>query len=183
MCNNNIIICFEVSELEYCHIRRQPHFYIEYLNCSFCIGVVSLLILIINMICLLLVLRYYKGLKMLKRLTEEVVIPIPYHHAVSSTCYFIFIGETVSVYFLHFRCHSTSARRICMSDLVATSIFYLTIQIILSKFICYPNNFGKFITDFNSTLIMAGILSIYHNLTCNLYAQALQYIIKCKASI
>lgn len=70
-----------------------------------------------------------------------------------------------------------------MSDLVATSIFYLTIQIILSKFICYPNNFGKFITDFNSTLIMAGILSIYHNLTCNLYAQALQYIIKCKASI
>lgn len=31
------------------------------------------------MLCLLLVLRYYKGLKMLKRLTEEVVIPIPYH--------------------------------------------------------------------------------------------------------
>lgn len=35
------------------------------------------------MICLLLVLKYYKGLKMLKRLTEEVVIPITYR-AVSS---------------------------------------------------------------------------------------------------
>lgn len=35
------------------------------------------------MLCLLLVLKYYKGLKMLKRLTEEVVIPISYR-AVSS---------------------------------------------------------------------------------------------------
>lgn len=30
------------------------------------------------MLCLLLVLKYYKGLKMLKRLTEEVVIPVAY---------------------------------------------------------------------------------------------------------
>lgn len=41
-------------------------------------GLISLFILFINLICLLLVLKYYKGLKMLKRLTEEVVIPITY---------------------------------------------------------------------------------------------------------
>lgn len=46
---------------------------------SFSTGMISLLTLAINMLCLLLVLRYYKGLKMLKRLTEEVVIPIPFH--------------------------------------------------------------------------------------------------------
>lgn len=41
-------------------------------------GLISIFTLLINMICLLLVLKYYKGLTMLKRLTEEVVIPIPY---------------------------------------------------------------------------------------------------------
>lgn len=37
------------------------------------------------MLCLLLVLKYYKGLKMLKRLTEEVVIPISYRAVCSQT--------------------------------------------------------------------------------------------------
>lgn len=36
------------------------------------------MILFLMMLCLILVLKYYKGLKMLKRLTEEVVIPITY---------------------------------------------------------------------------------------------------------
>lgn len=35
-------------------------------------------ILFTNIMCLMLVFKYYKGLKMLKRLTEEVIIPIPY---------------------------------------------------------------------------------------------------------
>lgn len=51
---------------------------------EFSTGMISLLILFINMLCLLLVVKYYKGLKMLKRLTEEVVIPIPYR-TVSNT--------------------------------------------------------------------------------------------------
>lgn len=42
------------------------------------LGLTSLLILFLMMLCLLLVLKYYKGLKMLKRLTEEVVIPVAY---------------------------------------------------------------------------------------------------------
>lgn len=42
------------------------------------VGLTCLLILFLMMLCLLLVLKYYKGLKMLKRLTEEVVIPITY---------------------------------------------------------------------------------------------------------
>ncbi|XP_031626568.1 uncharacterized protein LOC116342905 [Contarinia nasturtii] len=55
-------------------------FFARYMGTAyFCRWMISLLTLFINMLCLILVLRYYKGLKMLKRLTEEVVIPIPYH--------------------------------------------------------------------------------------------------------
>lgn len=49
----------------------------------------ALITLFTNIMCLLLVLRYYKGLKMLKRLTEEVVIPIPYR--VVNICFLLIL--------------------------------------------------------------------------------------------
>lgn len=52
------------------------------------VGLVAFGILFTNIICLMLVFRYYKGLKMLKRLTEEVIIPIPYRAVSSSNAFF-----------------------------------------------------------------------------------------------
>lgn len=110
---------------------------------SFFTGLISIFTLLINMICLLLVLKYYKGLTMLKRLTEEVVIPIPYR-SVSNR--FLSIPKFVQqseclVNFLFndfvssFRCHSISAKRICTLELVDTSIFYRNrTQTMSSKF-------------------------------------------------
>lgn len=39
---------------------------------------IAISILFLNILCLLFVLKYYQELKMLKRITQEVIIPIPY---------------------------------------------------------------------------------------------------------